>query len=88
VVIYENLYYNEVCHIKAAIYNAINVDKMDDSEALVNKLVPCAWFLSGTLEVWRLRLRLGYCIEFQIFNYMCKLTSNLHINCEYCNRFI
>ena len=25
--------------------------------ALVNKLVPCAWLLSGALEVWRLRLR-------------------------------
>ena len=24
--------------------------------ALVNKLVPCAWLLIGTLEVWRLRL--------------------------------
>jgi len=27
-------------------------------EALVNKLVPCAWLLSGPLEIWRLRLRL------------------------------
>src|SRR6218665_2324558 len=26
--------------------------------ALVNKLVPCAWLLSGALEVWSLRLRL------------------------------
>src|SRR6218665_332350 len=26
--------------------------------ALVNKLVPCAWLLSGALEVWRLQLRL------------------------------
>src|SRR6218665_1254928 len=25
---------------------------------LVNKLVPCAWLLSGALEVWSLRLRL------------------------------
>jgi len=24
----------------------------------VNKLVPCAWLLSGALEVWSLRLRL------------------------------
>jgi len=23
--------------------------------ALMNKLVPCAWLLSGALEVWRLR---------------------------------
>src|SRR6218665_3462238 len=28
------------------------------STALVNKLVPCAWLLSGALEVWSLRLRL------------------------------
>src|SRR6218665_483336 len=26
--------------------------------ALVKKLVPCAWLLSGALEVWSLRLRL------------------------------
>jgi len=24
----------------------------------VNKLVPCAWLLSGALDVWSLRLRL------------------------------
>src|SRR6218665_1993579 len=28
--------------------------------ALVNKLVPCAWLLSGALEVWSLRLRLRF----------------------------
>jgi len=26
--------------------------------ALVNKLVPCAWLLSGALELWSSRLRL------------------------------
>jgi len=26
----------------------------------VNKLVPCAWLLSGALEVWSLRLRLRW----------------------------
>ena len=26
--------------------------------ALVNKVVPCGWFLGGALEVWRLRLHL------------------------------
>src|SRR6218665_1069615 len=26
--------------------------------ALVNKLVPCAWILSGALEVWSLRIRI------------------------------
>src|SRR6218665_2443401 len=25
---------------------------------LMNKVVPCTWFLSGVLEVWRLRLQL------------------------------
>ena len=25
----------------------------------MNKLVPCAWLLSGALEVWSLRLRVG-----------------------------
>ena len=28
---------------------------MNIKAALVNKLVPCAWLLSGALEVWRLR---------------------------------
>jgi len=27
--------------------------KITQIAALVNKLVPCAWLLSGTLEVWR-----------------------------------
>ena len=35
--------------------------------ALVNKLVPCAWFLSGTLEIYslglRLRLFIIHCIK-------------------------
>jgi len=43
----------------------INDDYDDDDDDnkicctdIVNKLVPCAWLLSGALEVWSLRLQL------------------------------
>src|SRR6218665_922557 len=61
--------------------------------ALVNKLVPCAWLLSGALEVWSLRLRLRWRIDLIVYDksyrkqeHVKAIVSNIgHSKLDYCN---
>src|SRR6218665_2574675 len=54
--------------------------------ALVNKLVPCTWLLSGALEVWslRLRLRLRYRTDTGAIS---RLISAIFQHCTYHNNY-
>jgi|SRR6218665_819728 len=51
--------------MRASGQSSITILSLHRHSALVNTLVPCAWLLSGALEVWSLRLLTVY-VQYKI----------------------